>query len=152
MQSRPEILRGLLLSPIWVCFVWFGMTAGNAFIATPARFSAPMISRSDAMELGAFIFTRLNTIEFVALIVLLIVVRVSGRAKHWWPIVGVLALILVAQSTWLIPELTARGQLVAQGITPPPSIAHAAYSTLELTKLLLLLVGGFLATWESAKR
>ncbi len=143
--------KEILLSPAWVCFIWFGMTAGNAFIATPARFRAPMIARSDAMELGAYVFTLLNKVEFIALIFLLIVVRASGRARHWWPVAGILALILVAQSAWLIPELTARGQMVAQGMTPPPSIAHAAYSTLELTKLALLLGGGFYALREGTR-
>lgn len=125
------------------------MTAGLSLLATPARFQAPMISRSDAMELGAFIFALLNKAEFVALILLLIVVRVSGRSRRWWAVCGILTLILVAQSAWLIPELTLRGQMVADGRELPASIAHAAYSSLELTKLALLFVGGFVALSES---
>ena len=52
-------------------------------------------------------------------------------------------LILVAQGAWLIPELSARTDLVIAGTEPPPSIAHAAYSTLELAKLCLLAFVGF---------
>lgn len=141
-MTRLKALFDALRSPAWIFFTWFGMTAGLSLLATPARFQAPMISRSDAMELGAFIFAILNKAEFIALILLLIVVRVSGRSSRWWAVCAILTLILVAQSAWLIPELSMRGQMVAQGQPLPPSIAHAAYSTLELTKLTLLFFAG----------
>lgn len=134
-----------LKSPAWICFTWFGMTAGVSLLATPARFSAPLMTRPVALDVGAVVFAVLNKAEFVALILLLIVVRVSGVAARWWAVCGVLTLILVAQSAWLLPELTARAGMVASGIEPPPSIAHAAYSTLELTKLALLFASGVIA-------
>lgn len=133
------------MSPAWICFTWFGMTAGVSLLATPARFSAPLITRPVALDVGAVVFAALNKAEFVALILLLIVVRVSGLAARWWAVCGVLTLILVAQSAWLLPELTARAGMVANGVEPPPSIAHAAYSLLELSKLALLFVSGIVA-------
>lgn len=138
-------IRFALTSPAWICFTWFGMTAGVSLLATPARFSAPLITRPVALDVGAVVFAVLNKAEFVALILLLIVVRVSGLAARWWAVCGVLTLILVAQSAWLLPELTARAGMVANGTEPPPSIAHAAYSTLELCKLMLLFACGVAA-------
>ena len=76
------------------------------------------------------------------LIILLIVVRVSGLAREYFAVCGVLAVILLAQAIWLQPELAARTDLIIAGIEPPPSIAHAAYSVLELTKLALLVYLG----------
>ncbi len=137
-----QILHGLA-NPAWVCFTWFGMTAGISMLATPLRFSTPTVTRSVALDLGRVVFSALNTVEFVALIILLIIVRISHLARRWWWMPVLLALILVAQSTWLLPELTERAQQVAAGIEPPASIAHAAYSTLELAKLSLLLALGF---------
>lgn len=122
------------------------MTAGVSLLATPARFSAPLITRPVALDVGAAVFAALNKAEFVALILLLIVVRVSGLAARWWAVCGVLTLILVAQSAWLLPELTVRAGMVANGIEPPPSIAHAVYSTLELCKLALLFACGIAAS------
>ena len=137
-----KILHGLA-NPAWVCFTWFGMTAGISMLATPLRFSTPSVTRSVALDLGRVVFSALNTVELVALIILLITVRVSHLARRRWWIVVLLAFVLVAQSAWLLPELAERAQQIAAGVEPPDSIAHAAYSTLELAKLSLLLALGF---------
>ena len=144
-------IRDVLSNPAWICFTWFGMTAGISLLATPVRFTAPTITRPVALDVTRVVFTALNKAELVALIVFLIVVRVSGRARLWWAASALLALIVIAQSAWLLPELTERAQQVAAGIEPPASITHAAYSTLELIKLGLLLVLGFsaLSRWDS---
>lgn len=140
--SRKRFLN-LVRNPAWVCLVWFGMTAGVSLLATPARFSAPTITREIALDVGQVVFAALNKAEFVALIILLILVRLSGQAKHLWAASAALALILIAQSLWLLPELSARTQQIVAGMEPAPSIAHAAYSVLELSKLLILLYAGF---------
>ena len=145
-------IKAALASPAWLCFVWFGMTAGVSLLATPARFSAPLITRPVALDVGAVVFAVLHKAEFIALVLLLITIRVSGRAARWWVVCAVLTLILLAQSAWLLPELTARAAMVASGIEPPPSIAHAAYSTLELLKLALLFGCGIAATTEPRRR
>lgn len=141
-------MRSAISNPAWVCFTWFGMTAGVALIATPARFSAPLITRPVALDVGRVVFSALNKAELVALVMLLIVVRTSGRASRWWWICGVLALIVIAQSVWLLPELAERARLIAEGSEPPASFAHAMYSSLELAKLGLLFVTGFVALSE----
>ena len=140
--------RQALAHPAWVCFTWFGMTAGVSLLSTSARFSAPTITREIALDIGRVTFTMLNKAELVALILLLVVVRLSNRARRWWAICALLTLILVAQSVWLLPELSARADMIVAGIEPPPSTLHASYSVLELTKLAILLVAGFIALGE----
>lgn len=140
--------RQALAHPAWVCFTWFGMTAGVSLLATSARFSAPTVTREVAIDIGRVTFTTLNKAELVALIVLLVVVRLSNRARRWWAICGLLTLILIAQSVWLLPELVARADLIVAGTEPPPSYLHASYSVLELSKLATLLVAGFVALGE----
>lgn len=137
-----------IVSPAWVCLVWFGMTAGISLLATPVRFTAASITRPVALDVGRAVFTALNRAELVALIVLLIVVRASGRAARWWAVGGVLALILIAQNAWLLPALAERTDMVLAGIEPPASHVHATYSTLELVKLGILLIAGFAALGE----
>lgn len=131
-----------LLNPAWICFTWFGMTGGISILATPARFAASTITRPIALDVGRVVFSVLNKAEFVALIILLLIVRLSDRSRAWWGVCSALALILIAQSAWLLPELAARTDLIIAGAEPPPSIAHGAYSTLELVKLTLLLYLG----------
>ena len=142
-SAKRKRVMALLRNPAWVCFIWFGMTAGVSLLATPVRFTATTLTRPVALDVGRVVFAALNKAEFVALIILLIVVRLTGKAKELWAFCGVLTLILMAQSIWLLPELSARTNQIIAGIEPGASIAHAAYSILELSKLSLLLYMGF---------
>lgn len=139
-------VRQALLNPAWICFTWFGMTAGVSLLATPAKFMAPTITRPVALDVGRAVFGVLNKAEIIALVVLLVVVRLSGEARRWWAVAGVLTLIVLAQSAWLLPELAARTQMVVEGVELPPSMAHGLYSSLELVKLGLLLYLGISST------
>jgi hypothetical protein len=142
-MSVRQRIRNALLNPAWVCFTWVGMTVGISMIATPVRFSAESITRPVALDVGRVVFAALNKAELLALVLLLVVVRVSDRSQSLWAWCGILALIVVAQGAWLIPELAARTDMILAGGEPPPSHAHAIYSTLELTKVaILVFVGG----------
>jgi hypothetical protein len=145
---KPELKQRIgtaLLNPAWVCFVWFGMTAGVSMLATPARFAAPLVTRVVALDIGRVVFAVLNKAELIALIILLVVVRVSKRSRRWWVFSALLVLIVLAQSIWLLPELADRTAQIVAGVEPEPSIAHAAYSSLELIKLGLLFCLGMSA-------
>lgn len=150
MDGLTKRLKQVLGSPAWLCFTWFGLTAGVSVLATPARFSAELITRPIAFDVTATVFAALNKAELVALILMLAIVRVSGRARGWWAWCGVLTLLLIAQSVWLLPELTERAAMVASGQPLPDSIAHAAYSSSELFKLALLFGGGLAASMPAA--
>ncbi len=144
-QSLAARIRAAVSNPGWVCLAWFGMTAGVSLLAVPSLFSAPATTRAVSLDVARTIFTALNRAELVALVMLLIVVRVSGNARRWWGAASVLALIILLQTVWLLPELAERSRMIVAGTEPPPSIAHAAYSTLELVKLGLLLLLGLAA-------
>jgi hypothetical protein len=142
-MSVSQRIRNALLNPAWICFVWAGMTVGISMIATPVRFTAESITRPVALDVGRVVFAALNKAELLALVLLLVVVRVSGRSREMWAWCAVLILIVLAQGAWLIPELAARTDIIMSGGEPPPSSAHAIYSTLELIKIGLLLFLGF---------
>ncbi len=141
-------MQSAVRNPAWILFTWFGMTAGVSLLATPVRFTAATITRPIALDVGRVVFLALNKVELMALVLLLIVVRVSGRSRSMWVVCGALALILVAQSAWLLPELAARTQMVIDGQQLPQSSVHVVYSTLELAKLAILFVTGFVALSE----
>ena len=136
-------LKKIAVNPGWLCFAWFGMTAGISLLESPARFAAPALSRAAALDLGRVVFAALNQAELVALVLLLILVRASGIARRLWFEALALTLIVIAQSAWLLPELAARSQQILAGGEPEPSPAHMIYIVLELLKLLLLLLLGF---------
>ena len=149
-MSVLERIRNAFLNPAWVCFTWAGLTIGVSLLATPARFAAETITRPVALDVGRVVFATLNKVEMGALVALLVVVRLSGRSRNLWAWCSALALIVVAQGVWLIPELSARTDIVVAGGTPPPSAAHAIYSTLELFKIGLLTVLGLRLLGERA--
>ncbi|MFW2405941.1 MAG: DUF4149 domain-containing protein [Gammaproteobacteria bacterium] len=136
-------ISNALLNPAWVCFTWVGMTVGVSMIATPVRFTATSITRPVALDVGRVVFAALNKAELLAVVLLLVIARASGRSRELWIWASVLILIVLAQGAWLIPELAARTDIILAGGQPPPSHAHAIYSTLELIKIGLLLFLGF---------
>ena len=142
-SERVKSYWAVIRNPGWLCFAWFGMTAGISLLETPVKFTAPLLSRVVALDVGRVVFAALNKAELVALVLLLLLVRVSGKARALWAAVGALVLIMLAQSAWLLPELASRAQQIANGVEPPASYAHGAYAVLELSKLILLLVIGF---------
>lgn len=131
------------MNPAWVCFLWVGITVGVSMLATPVRFTAPTITRPVALDVGRVVFAALNKTELAALVVLLVIVRVAGLARRWWGVCAFLAVIVLAQGVWLIPELAARTDIIIAGGEPASSNAHAIYAALELTKIALLLFVGF---------
>ena len=138
-----QCMMAVIRNPAWVSFTWLGMTAGVSLLATPFRFAAETITRPVALDVGRVVFAALNKAEFVALVIMLVILRASAHARDLWIPVFALALILILQAGWLLPELAMRTDLIIAGVEPEPSIAHAAYSTLELLKLLLLAFVGF---------
>jgi hypothetical protein len=140
-----QCMMTILRNPAWTSFTWLGMTAGVSLLATPLRFGAETITRAVALDVGRVVFNGLNKAEFVLLVIVLVQLRVSGHTRALWMPAFALALILIVQASWLLPELSARTDMVIAGGEPPPSIAHAAYSTLELGKLALLAFTGFRA-------
>jgi len=136
-------IRNAVSNPAWVCFLWVGITVGISMIATPVRFTATTITRPVALDVGRVVFEALNKVELAALVLFLVVIRVSGRTRRWWALGASLALIVLAQGVWLIPELAARTDIIIAGGEPPASHAHAIYSSLELLKIGLLLYCGF---------
>ena len=118
------------------------MTVGVSMIATPVRFTAASISRPVALDVGRVVFATLNKAELLALVLLLVIIRVSDRTRELWAWCCVLILIVIAQGAWLIPELAARTDIILGGGEPPASHAHAIYSSLELAKIGVLVFLG----------
>ena len=94
----------------------------------------------------------LNKAELAALVLLLLVVRISGQSRVLWAWCAVLALIVIAQGAWLIPELAARTDIILGGAEPPASYAHAIYAGLEIAKIAILLYLGGSSLAERSRK
>ncbi len=142
-RSVPAAFRNAFTNPAWICFVWVGLILGVSFLATPMRFTAESITRPVALDVGRAVFAALNKAELAALVLVLLATRVSGLSSRWWAVCALLTLIVLAQGVWLIPVLAERTDIVLAGGQPPPSLHHAAYASLEIAKVGLLLYFGF---------
>jgi len=138
MGKVKQVIR-TIGNPAWLCFAWIGINLGVGLVATPARFATPGLSRELAIAVSREVFTALNRVELALLVGLLVLIRTSGLARRYILFGAALALIVIIQSAWLLPELAARSDMVVTGETPPESAVHAIYGTLEIIKLGLLL-------------
>ncbi len=138
-------IKRILSSVSWVCLLWIGLDAGTTLVAIPAIFSTPGLERPDAVRAASSVFAAFDRAQMLMLILLLVTVRFSGHARRLLIPLLAVTLLVLAQSIWLLPELSVRADQIASGVTPPASAAHGIYSTLELCKIALL---GFLILLE----
>ena len=125
-----------------VYLMWAGFAIGVAFLATPAKFLAPSLSLTVALDVGRHTFRIYNTVELALVLVLLAMGAGARRRRRWYLALLVPALIVVAQALWLIPALDHRVSAILAGQSPAPSGLHTAYIAAEGLKVLWLLAMG----------
>lgn len=151
MRDKLKAMGSSLKNPGWLAFVWFGLSAGISLLEAPVKFTAPTLTRPVALDVGRVVFQALNKVELILLILLLVLLRVSGQTKTYLLYACVITLIMIAQSVWLLPELSARSVSIVSGVEPGPSIAHGAYAVTELLKLATLFLLGLRAMSANAR-
>lgn len=133
------------LIQVAVPFIWFGMIAAISFMEAPLKFQAPGITLPLGLGIGRLIFFALNKIEILLAALFLLSMfgsRRLGRAA--FVIFSCIALILVAETAWLLPALDIRAEQVIAGTAEPFSNLHLFYIGFDAVKLILLFVLGTL--------
>lgn len=135
-------MRRLMLAPAPVCLIWAGVVLGVDLVGAPAPFSVGGLERPLALAVNRAAFETLKHLEWALAAVSLVLVAWTrpGRVVALGLALALGALAL--QSLWLLPELSARTDLVLAGRELPPSPVHALYGVAELIKVLSLLVAG----------
>lgn len=129
-----------------LALVWAGMVLGVSFVATPAKFLAPSLSRPVALDVGRHTFRTFGRLEtaLAALLGITAPVRLLTLAP---------GAMVLAQALWLRPRLATRTQRVIEGGTAPASPSlHAAYVISESAKLAALLTLGLKRPGPSRRR
>lgn len=125
-----------------IAFIWAGLVLGLSFIETPLKFHAPGMTDVLAVGIGRLVFTTLNRIELVLLVILLASLLRNKAARRIYGIFSVIAVVVLVQTFWLLPVLDARVQLLIDGTPPATSFHHVAYIGIESVKLLALFTLG----------
>ncbi|GHO55387.1 hypothetical protein [Ktedonobacter robiniae] len=126
-------------------FLWLGLLLGISFLETPLKFRAPGITQALGLGIGRLVFTALNRIE-----ILLVVILIGSYALHFPSLLLALLLALIIilvlyQSMSLRPVLNRRAEQAIAGNPLPTTHHHKAFILVESLKALILLALGWLA-------
>lgn len=121
-----------------VALIWLGMVLGVSFLATTAKFMAPTLSLSTALDVGRQTFLAFGRVELVFYGAMLLVVASCIRGWLTWVMVGALGCIVVSELVWLLPTLDSRVGVILAGGSPTLSDLHDIYIALESVKAVLL--------------
>jgi len=139
---RTDLARSALIA---VLLIWTGMLLGVSFLAIPAQFGAPSLTRPVAFDVVRQVFGAFGRME-IALALVSGALALLGRAPRLiWLLLALPGLMVAVQAGWLRPALDMRVDLILEGQTPPPASWHQIYVVLEGLKLLGLMLTAWVA-------
>lgn len=144
MADRLE-KRGWLAAAFFAATFWFALVIGVSFLATSAKFLAPSLTLPVALDVGRYTFSVLNKVEWVLAAALLLVVFAGVRGKLALIAAIVAAACVVAETSWLLPILDQRTDIIIAGGQPPKASYHLIFIYLQALKLAALLAVVFTA-------
>ena len=127
---------------ICITFIWVGMVLGISFLEAPLKFTAPNITLKLGLGIGKVVFGALNKIEIIFSLILITSFFIGNFPLKSNYAYGVVVLILLMQSLWLIPVLNHRADLIIAEEKVSESYHHILFIILELIKLLFLTIAG----------
>jgi len=134
---------------IAIPFAWLGMLGGISFLEAPLKFRAPNITRELALGIGKLVFRALNRVELVlAAVMLTCMIATHLSTRNIQVPFGAILAILIVQTAWLLPSLSARATSVIAGEEVPKSRLHLVFVVCETVKMLLLAVVGVMMVSE----
>lgn len=133
-----------------IALIWAGMIVGVSMLATPVKFSAPLLTLPVALDVGRVTFHLFARIEW-ALAVTLVLAGLAAPPRLAWLAIGFIVVVVALQAVWLLPALGVRTDAVIAGATPPPSALHTWYVVAEAAKTLTLMALGIGAMRRGAQ-
>ena len=124
---------------IAIPFAWLGMLGAISFLEAPLKFRAPNITRELALGIGKLVFRALNRVQLgLAAVMLICMIATHSSTRNIQLLFGATAAILIVQTLWLLPSLSARAMSVIAGEEVPKSRLHLVFVVCETAKMLLL--------------
>jgi hypothetical protein len=119
---------------------------GISFIESWLKFRAPGVTLSVGLGIGRIVFTALNKVEWVLIVIIIGSMLVSKRSVIS-PQIFMLCLpviVLLIQTFWLLPALDARAQVVIDNRNAVPSNLHFYFIGGEMVKVCSLVLSGLI--------
>jgi uncharacterized membrane protein (DUF485 family) len=129
---------------IAVVFIWIGFVGAISFMEAWLKFQAPGITLPLGLGIGRLVFSALNIMEWIFLVIIVLnyILKKALSFKSYSIYLMVPFIILILQTTWLLPYLDDRAQLIIDGIDLEPSTLHFVYIITEVIKLVCLMLFG----------
>tara|TARA_B110001452_G_scaffold163404_1_gene136231 strand:+ start:5760 stop:6128 length:369 start_codon:yes stop_codon:yes gene_type:complete len=112
------------------------------------KFQAEGVTQIIGLNIGKLIFFALNKVELLFLITLGVLILPKRRAmgrENLVNIYGLLTVILLIQTFYLLPALDQRVDMIINGTPPVTSFFHFYYLFLEVIKVITLFIFSQLA-------
>jgi hypothetical protein len=127
-------------------FTWLGMVLAISFLEAPLKFRAPGVTVPLGLGIGRLVFTALNRVELVLLLVVAGGLLLAPARPVLVLVAAALAAALLAVQLGLVrPALNRRSERVLAGEALPRSRTHLYYVVLEGAKVLALVLLGVAA-------
>ena len=125
-------------------FIWIGFIGAISFMEAWLKFQAPGITVPLGLGVGKLVFGALNKVELVLSIIIIGSLFYGGMNKFKKEQIYFVIpfLIVVVQTTYLLPALDTRAEMHIQGQNVPASNLHFYYVGLEVVKIICLLIFG----------
>ena len=124
-----------------VVFIWIGFLLAISFMESWLKFQAPGVTVSIGLGIGRLVFGALNKVEWVLFLMFIASsLRYLTFDKRNWLLPILLFLLLLVQTTYLLPTLDARATMYINGENLPKSNLHFYFIIAESIKLVLLFV------------
>lgn len=119
-------------------FLWLGFVLAISFMEAWLKFRAPGVTLPVGLSIGRLIFSVLNKIEWVFIIVIITHFFLFRSSFQNYQIVIILTLlvVLILQTFWLLPKLDARAELHIEGAIVKSSFFHLYYVIGEVLKVI----------------
>ncbi|HYX08135.1 MAG TPA: hypothetical protein VE912_15500 [Bacteroidales bacterium] len=135
-----------IISSITVLF-WAGFVSSISFMEAWLKFRAEGVTQTTGLSIGKKVFTAMNRMEWVFLIMFVLSLNIHGITGHYPLIIsaGTVVLLLAWQTIHLLPSLNKRAVLIINGSKPgKKSSVHLLYGIAEILKVASLLIAGYL--------
>ncbi|WP_435262583.1 hypothetical protein [Tenacibaculum sp. nBUS_03] len=127
-----------------IIFIWIGFVCAISFMESWLKFLAPNITLELGLGIGKLVFTALNIMEIVFLISVsinsIVLYKKENKSIHYSFLI--IVLIMLIQTSWLLPILNTRAEQIINGIILEKSNIHFIYVMLEVLKVLCLFIFG----------
>jgi ABC-type uncharacterized transport system YnjBCD permease subunit len=125
-------------------FLWIGFIGAISFMEAWLKFRAPGITLELGLGVGQLVFNALNKVEWVlALTILGSLFYYKQPGLKWQTIFYVIPLmLLLLQTSWLLPALDSRAEMIIRGQSTPQSSLHFYYVIIEIIKVVCLMFFG----------